>query len=205
MAVVGAFARRLQQQLCRRHQRDLLLAAQHHLIQQDHQQLQHHPWFHHQHQHSRALHLTSAAATPNSRDLAHIVKLELLAGKSADEVEEIWMQHHAASTKFIGSVLSQEEHLVMCARAAASPLFVLPVAKGGGAGRFQTMLLQWEPPKALLITLLEEYKTQGPAAPPRLAVRFYSELAEATGLVLARGEVLSPHVVSAAEVRSRRN
>ena len=42
----------------------------------------------------------------------------------------------------------------------------------------------------------------GASAPPVLTVTHYTELQESHGIVLARGDVVSPHVVSVPEVRS---
>jgi hypothetical protein len=98
--------------------------------------------------------------------------------------------------------MAREEHVALCARAAASPLFVLPLA-GTRPGSFQTLLLQWQPPRRLLVTTLEAFRQQGPAAPSHLVVRLFDDLAD-KGLVLVRGDVASPHVVSAAQVRRLR-
>lgn len=88
---------------------------------------------------------------------------------------------------------------MLSARAAASPLFVLPLAKPPRA--FQTLLLQWQPPGKAMFTTLEAYKQQGPAAPAHLVVRLYDELSASHGLVLARGHVVTPQLISTAEVR----
>lgn len=70
-----------------------------------------------------------AAAVPSSRDLADILKMQLLQDKTADEVEHIWMSHHESSSSHVATVMSKEELTVLAARAAASPLFVLPLRK----------------------------------------------------------------------------
>lgn len=40
----------------------------------------------------------------------------------------------------------------------------------------------------------------GSAAQPHMTLTHYSELKESKGIVLVRGDVLSPHIVSTAEV-----
>lgn len=108
------------------------------------------------------------------------------------------MQFHASSDTHIGTVLSKDEHTILCARAAASPLFVLPLSMA--PGRFHTMLLQWQPPHRLLFTTLEEFKQWGPQAPPHLTVQLYEDLKDSHALVLARGDLLSTQLIGAAQV-----
>ena len=43
----------------------------------------------------------------------------------------------------------------------------------------------------------------GSAAPPHLTLTHYTELKESKGIVLVRGDVLSPHIVSVPEVIAR--
>ena len=73
-----------------------------------------------------------------------------------------------------------------------SPQFVLAVPKGApNSGGFVTFVLQWQLPN-LLFTLLEEIQRRGAGgAAPHLVVTHYPELADAKGLVFARGEVPS--------------
>lgn len=111
------------------------------------------------------------------------------------------MQFHASSDTHIGTVLSKDEHTIMCARAAASPLFVLPLSTA--PGRFHTLLLQWQPPHRLLFTTLEEFKQWGPQAPPHLTVQLYEDLKDSHALVLARGDLLSTQLIGAAQVYNR--
>lgn len=108
------------------------------------------------------------------------------------------VQFHASSTSHIGTVLSKDEHTVLCARASASPLFVMPLSKK--AGSFQTLLLQWQPPNRLLFTTLDEFKQWGPQAPPHLTVQLFEDLKDSHGVVLARGDLVSSQLISAPEV-----
>jgi hypothetical protein len=39
------------------------------------------------------------------------------------------VQHHEASSSHVATVMGSNEHAVLAARAAASPLFVLPLRK----------------------------------------------------------------------------
>ncbi len=66
------------------------------------------------------------------------------------------LQYHSDDTRQrAGSVMPAEEYRILKFRAAAAPLFVLPLGKG--QGRSLSMLLQWQLPHCL-ITELEHYK-----------------------------------------------
>jgi hypothetical protein len=97
--------------------------------------------------------------------------------------------------------MSAQEHIIFSARAAASPMCVLPLSKGPQRG-FQTLLLQASPPRSFAFTTLDAYRQAGPSAPPHFVVRLFDELAESHSLVLLRGELLSRPIINAAEVRS---
>ncbi|KAF8070907.1 atpaf1 [Scenedesmus sp. PABB004] len=147
-----------------------------------------------------------ASSGVSSKRLGDIIKLPLLVDKTADEVEAIWLQHHTESGSHVGSVASRDDAAVLAARAAASPLFLLPLRKPGGG--FVTLLGQWqgdpagEPAQQALVTTLEEFRSAGAAAAPHFAVTVYGDLAASHGLALLRGDVLSPRLVSAAEVEA---
>jgi hypothetical protein len=109
------------------------------------------------------------------------------------------LQHHDASDRHVGIVLSRDEHAVLTARAGASPLFVLPLQKPRG---FCTLMMQWQQQQQqLLVTTLDEFKQHGSAAPPHFVMTLYHELADSHALVLARGDVLNSQLISKAEVR----
>lgn len=107
------------------------------------------------------------------------------------------LQQHDTSTSHVATVMSRDEHAILAARAAASPLFVLPLHKPPKG--FCTLLIQWQPQQAL-ITTLDEYKKLGAKATPHFTMTMYRETADTHGLVLVRGDVLNPQLVSPAEV-----
>lgn len=153
--------------------------------------------WHHQHQQLRGFNSSSALY---SKQLGDVMKVDLLQHKTPDEVEHIWLAHHASSESHIATVMSKDEHTILTARAAASPLFVLPLSKKPGS--FQTLLLQWQPPKRLLVTTVEEFKQWGPQAPPHLTVQLFDDVVDSHGLVLARGDLINPGLINAAEGRT---
>lgn len=52
----------------------------------------------------------------------------------------------------------------------------------------------------VLFTTVEEYRQFGGGAPPHLTLTHYSELADAQGLVLVRGDLVNAATTSPAEV-----
>ena len=50
----------------------------------------------------------------------------------------------------------------------------------------------------MLVTILCRLQDQ---APPHLAITHYTELLDEKGLVLAKADAISPHLISVAEVR----
>lgn len=87
---------------------------------------------------------------------------------------------------------------LLAARAAASPLMVLPLAKPGNG--YLTLLVQWQQGGAAsaAVTTLQEYRAGAPQ--PHLRLALYRELAASHGLGLLRGSLHSPRLISAPEV-----
>ena len=173
---------------------------------------------------------SSGTAAPSPRRLGDILHLDKLTEATGPEIAAIWTDFHDASKKGragdastsaasaspastphafrLGSTMAADAYAAFKARAAASPLLALPVAKpsecGGGAGDgggslgSLTLLVQAQLPH-LLIGTLGEYQAAGPSAPAHAVVTHYDELAEDKGVVLVRTDLVSPHVLTPAE------
>lgn len=142
----------------------------------------------------------SGVSMPSPKDLDEVMKLDALQDKTAEEVREIWMQHHSdPKGGRVASVMSGEEYTALTTRAKSSPIFVLPLIKPNGG--FLTLLWQWQQP-FLLFTTLDEYKRFNTGAPPHLTLTFYSELASSKNLVLVRGDIINDKVINTAEANT---
>ncbi|GBF97933.1 ATP synthase F1 complex assembly factor [Raphidocelis subcapitata] len=109
--------------------------------------------------------------------LEEVMHLEQLQDKSAEEIEQIWLEFHKdPKQRRVADVMSAEEWKHVQARARASPMFALPLSKPGG---YVTLLLNWQAPLALL-----------------------TSLAESKGVVLLRGDIMNDLVISLAEGRT---
>lgn len=127
-----------------------------------------------------------------------LVVVSPVCSHSSNHMLYFCLQHHEISSSHVATAMSKDEHAILTARAAASPLFVLPIHKPPKG--FCTLFIQWQPQQAL-ITTLDEYKQLGGNAPPHFTMTLYRECASTHNLVLVRGDVLNPKLVSPAEVR----
>eukprot|EP00850_Spirogloea_muscicola_P005940 SM000027S09721 [mRNA] locus=s27:891595:892665:- [translate_table: standard] len=132
---------------------------------------------------------------PAPKSLDAIIKLEAVAGKTAEEIAAIWQDYHLGRGH-VSAVMAARLFATLADRATRCPLFVLPVRKERG---FITMLLQAQMPH-LLFTGLEDYKALGPQATPYMTVSHYKDLADTKGLVLVRGDVVLPSKLNDDEV-----
>ncbi|KAF5828377.1 assembly factor 1 for F1 component of mitochondrial ATP synthase [Dunaliella salina] len=156
-------------------------------------------WTKLQAQHARSFSVPGISQTSPSH-LHQVVKLEELENKTTEEISAIWLQYHAdVADNRVASVMSAEEWTLLQERGKKSPMFVLPVAKPGGG--FLTMVTQMQLPFTL-VTLLEEYKRNGPGAAACMVVTHYPELSQSKKVVLTRGDLLDPKQVPAEEARA---
>lgn len=136
--------------------------------------------------------------SPSPKHLNELMKLEQLEGKSAEEVEAIWSEYHEKEAHRVASVMSASEWSLFSSSAKQSPLFVLPIKKPGGG--YLSLLSQAQLP-LILLTTVDEYRTQTVNAPAHLTITVYDELKESNGLVLLRGDIINDKTISKTEGR----
>lgn len=81
---------------------------------------------------------TAQAEIPYKK-LSDIMKLELLEGKSADEIKKIWIEYHKDKDVLIAAIPSVT-YKVLSERGKENPLFILPLPRSQG---FEFFLLQF--------------------------------------------------------------
>ena len=136
---------------------------------------------------------------PSPTKLEDVVKLGLFAHKSPSEAAEVWSKYHEDESKGrMGRVLRRADYAELSARAAESPLFVVPLEKPEG---YVTLVAQWQPPRCL-VTTLHEFNHDPTSSVAHLTLTHYTELAPSKGIVLVRGDAISPHVINAFEARA---
>jgi ATP synthase F1 complex assembly factor 1 len=126
------------------------------------------------------------------RKLDEIVKLDLLKGKSQDEVELIWKEYHKELKNTVGTVLSGEDGFKVLSRAQECSFFVQPIFREGG---FFTLVSQFQSPSYFLLAYLEEYKSDASTSQPLIAISVYNDLASTKHITLIRGEVINKGIL----------
>mmetsp|Transcript_5943 Transcript_5943/g.17010 ORF Transcript_5943/g.17010 Transcript_5943/m.17010 type:complete len:221 (+) Transcript_5943:212-874(+) len=145
-------------------------------------------------------HIGTSSASPSKLD--EIMKVDALIDKTPEEVQDIWTNYHDVLEKTdqrAGTVLHRSNWTNFEPTANSAPNFVLPVTKG--PGKSLNMLLQCQLP-FVLFTQLEDYKQMKEYAPPAMIVTHYTELIKSHDLILARADILQPHMLTKPEASS---
>lgn len=132
-----------------------------------------------------------AAGKPNLRDcrsanrkqLQDIMKTELLADKSPEEIKNIWLDYHKTKDVIVG-VVPRDLYETMEARGREFSTFLLPVPRSQGYEFIMCQFLGNE----VHFTPLIAYQTHKENAPECLTMTFYTDLMDDKSIVLMRGE-----------------
>ncbi|XP_002137103.2 ATP synthase mitochondrial F1 complex assembly factor 1 [Drosophila pseudoobscura] len=122
-----------------------------------------------------------AAELPHKK-LSDIMKLELLADKSAEELSQIWIEYHKTKD-VLAATLTKAQYETLMGRAKEHPIFLLPLPRSEG---FEFFLLQFAA-NTVHFTPLLAYQVHHENAPECLTVVHYTEVQD-KGVVLMRGE-----------------
>jgi len=132
---------------------------------------------------------------PKQKSLESVVKLELLADKSAKEIEEIWCKHFS-SKDAVAAVIPAQTYKQMQERFQEFNTFLFPLPRDMGYEFFVVQFLKNE----AHFTSLINYQAHKENAPECLNMMHYTELAEDKGIVLMVGEY-DKDVLSSNEAR----
>lgn len=114
-----------------------------------------------------------------------VVKIELLANESKEDVENIWKEYHKAKY-CVASSMSREQFLHVNTKTSVYPQFVVPLSRTDGAVEF----FYWQQQNNIwMFTPLIEFQRHGEKAEAALTVAFYRELMNSKDIVLMRGEI----------------
>ncbi|XP_016977788.2 ATP synthase mitochondrial F1 complex assembly factor 1 [Drosophila rhopaloa] len=116
------------------------------------------------------------------KKLTDIMKLELIADKSAEEVSQIWLEYHKTK-EVLAATLSTSQYETLMTRAKEHPVFLLPLPRSEG---FEFVMLQFAA-NTVHFTPLLAYQVHQENAPECLTLVHYTEV-EDKGVVLMRGE-----------------
>jgi len=117
------------------------------------------------------------------KSLNTIMKVELLADKTAGEISKIWNEHFA-SKDAVAAVIPADTYKVMQERFKEFNTFLFPLPRDMG---YEFMVVQFLGNEAHFSTLIN-YQAHKENAPEVLSMVHYTELAEEKGIVLMVGE-----------------
>ncbi|KAL3144065.1 hypothetical protein ABBQ32_003863 [Trebouxia sp. C0010 RCD-2024] len=146
---------------------------------------------------SQAVSAAFGSTLPSPSKLEAIVNMDKMLQRTPEQIGTLWQEHHAKDQN--AAVLGSTEWKAYQARAKACPNFVIPLRKPQGG--YLTVVLQQQLPIVIFTTLQEFYSLKD-QAPPHLAITHYTELLEDKGIVLAKADAISPHLISVAEART---
>jgi len=138
---------------------------------------------------------SGSGGQPKQKSLDSVVKLEMLADKSAKEIEEIWCKHFS-SKDAVAAVIPAQTYKQMQERFQQFNTFLFPLPRDMGYEFFVVQFLNNE----AHFTSLINYQAHKENAPECLNMMHYTELAEDKGIVLMVGEY-DKDVLSSNEAR----
>lgn len=115
--------------------------------------------------------------------LNDVMKVELLADKSAEDIKIIWHEYHKTKDVVCATIPS-DVYNVIKNRAEKYPIFLLPLPRKQG---FEFILLQFSENEAHFTPLIS-YQAHKENAPECLTIVYYVDLQCDKGIVLMRGE-----------------
>lgn len=115
--------------------------------------------------------------------LNDIMKVELIADKSVEDITAIWQEYHKTKDAICATIPS-EVYNVIKTRAEKYPIFLLPLPRKQG---FEFILLQFSE-NEVHFTPLISYQTHKENAPECLTIVYYADLQNDKDVVLMRGE-----------------
>jgi len=130
------------------------------------------------------------------KTLDRVMKVELLADKTAEEIALIWNEHFS-SKDAVAAVIPVETYKIMQDRFKEFNTFLFPLPRDMG---YEFTVVQFIGHEAHFTTLIN-YQAHKENAPECLSMVHYTELAEEKGIVLMVGEY-DKDVLSLGEARS---
>merc|ERR1719435_301012 len=125
----------------------------------------------------------SVTSPVREKSLNTIMKVELLADKTAEEIAQIWREHYA-SKDAVAAVIPVETYKIMQERFKEFNTFLFPLPRDMG---YEFIVVQFLGHEAHFSTLIN-YQAHKENAPECLSMVHYTELAEEKGIVLMVGE-----------------
>jgi ATP synthase mitochondrial F1 complex assembly factor 1 len=129
------------------------------------------------------------------RQLKDVMKTDLLDGRSAKEIAEIWTSYHKGKEGHISGVVPAAMYDSIVERANQFPIFLYPLPRAGG---YEFFVAEFQA-RECYFTQLISYQTRQADSPPCLSVIHFEDCKK-DGIVLMRGE-FDHKILNPAEVQ----
>nr|XP_022286943.1 ATP synthase mitochondrial F1 complex assembly factor 1-like [Crassostrea virginica] len=117
------------------------------------------------------------------KTLNEIMKVELIKDKTAEEIKQIWNEHHVTRDCIFG-VIQQVDFDEVKEKAKVCPLFIYPLPRDDG---YEFILSQFDG-NVIYFTPLAVYQSLKENAPPCLTAAHFTEFKDDKGIVLMAGQ-----------------
>jgi hypothetical protein len=122
------------------------------------------------------------------KTLDNILKTDLVEGKTATEISDMWYSYHEGKENVHGIVLDGKAAEPLLSRAAESPFFIQPIFRDDG---YFMLLSQFMGPAHFIMAYLEDYKMDPAGAQPLLTFSVFDDYAKDKDLTLVRADILN--------------
>jgi len=126
--------------------------------------------------------------------LSDIAKVPLLMKESSARVREVWLERFRENERVVAGVIADREYELLCASAAACPMFLVPVPRGSG---YINLVWQAQGRRFIYQTLDSFQKGGGSSVGADLGVVLFPELLSTHHLALLHGELHTPVLTKA--------
>ncbi|XP_065344247.1 ATP synthase mitochondrial F1 complex assembly factor 1 [Cloeon dipterum] len=126
---------------------------------------------------------TDTALQSKPKSLATVMKMELIEGKSAEEIKQIWYEYYGQKDG-VAAVVPAANFLSILENSRTHPLFLFPLPRSNG---YEFVVCQFAGNDIHFTTLIN-YQTHKENAPECLTLTHYTDLIDSKGIVLMRGE-----------------
>mmetsp|Transcript_11241 Transcript_11241/g.14812 ORF Transcript_11241/g.14812 Transcript_11241/m.14812 type:complete len:225 (+) Transcript_11241:143-817(+) len=125
------------------------------------------------------------------KKLEDVLKKELVEGKSATEVADLWYTYHEGKEDVVGLVLNGADGKSVLSRATKCPFFIQPIFRDDG---FFNLVSQFQSPCHFLLAYLEDYKMDPHSASPLMTFSVFDDYADSKDVTLVRCDIFNKSI-----------
>mmetsp|Transcript_9881 Transcript_9881/g.12838 ORF Transcript_9881/g.12838 Transcript_9881/m.12838 type:complete len:210 (+) Transcript_9881:182-811(+) len=129
----------------------------------------------------------SSLSFASPRNLNEILKMEMIEGKSKEDIEFLWNSYHENKEGSIGLSVPGIDVTNVLERASENSFFIQPIFREEG---FFNLMVQFQQ-KYFLLCLLEEYQQNPAQANSLITLSIFDDLVSDHDLGLVRGDIIN--------------